>query len=138
MKNFAHGLLALLLIMGQAPAWAMRCGRASASEQEALRCIRVCAHSHALLTQHGKFSSVAEKACGGVQVSEGQAALAPQSLAPMQTLHPGLLLAQAPLIDLAQGAQSQILGRGPPLARPSQTRLSLPLAQAPPAAPLSV
>src|SRR5262245_9818027 len=73
MKKFLRVLFIAALALGQAPAWAQLCQPRCASKPS-LACLRACAKSKALLTEHGRYDSVGQ-ACGQVQLRFAQPAL---------------------------------------------------------------
>jgi hypothetical protein len=136
MKKLWVSLLALGLLLGQAPAWAMVCSQ-RCMPQASLVCLRACAKSKALLTHNGALPSVGQS-CGQVQVRLAQPSLAavtaPAMALPVSTYAPPLTVA------VVHAAEPFIVSQAhaPPCAGPAQAFLSVPVAQAPPAALLSV
>lgn len=136
MKRMLTSLLVLTLLLGQAPAWAMACGQ-RCMPSASLACLRVCAKSKDLLTQHGKLPSLGQ-GCGQVETRFAQPSLAAVVL-PSLTLPQSTFSAPVALTaSLAASIAFLQYAHAPPLAKPAQTILSVPVAQAPPVSLLSV
>ena len=131
MRKFAVLFLALVIFLGQAPAWALSraCMPMAAN---GLDCLRLCAKSAALLTQHNKFDSIGQ-ACSKVETRFAQPSLvattAPSLPMPAVTYAAPLNCASAisPSLNFVSRAHA------PPVRLPAQAILSVPVAQAPPA-----
>jgi hypothetical protein len=135
MKKFSIGLLALVLALGQAPAWAIVCEQ-RCMPQASLDCLRACAKSEALLTDNGALPNIG-RACGHVEASFAVPGLTTAS--PSLSLPVLAVTGLAPLAGPSSALSVQAArAHSPPLPSPSQIDLSVPLAQAPPAALLFV
>jgi hypothetical protein len=130
MQKISVLVLALVIFLGQAPAWAL--SRACMPmANSGLDCLRVCAKSEALLTQHGKYDSIGQ-ACSKVEarfarpslVAAAEPSLPLPRLAYAPPVSPGA--ASLPSITLVRRAHA------PPALLPAQAFLSVPVAQAPP------
>lgn len=130
MKRLLALTLALTILLGQAPAWALdRCMTMASS---GLACVRICTKSADLLTQHGKLPSVGQ-ACAKVVTRFAQpstAALIAPSLSVPAMTYP---VAAAPSLDLHASTSIARRAHAPPSALPAQAFLSVPVAQGPPA-----
>jgi hypothetical protein len=131
MKKIWSILLVSVLILGQAPAWALACSQ-RCMPQASLACLRACAKSKALLTHNGALPSLGQ-ACGRVETRFAQPSLAaiaaPALIVPSSNYAAPLVAAQQPLAVFTVRAQAH----APPCASPAQAFLSVPVAQAPPA-----
>lgn len=131
MQKFATFLLAIALLMGQAPAWALS-SRCTSMPTKSLDCVRLCTKSAALLTQGGKLAGIGQ-ACSKVETRFAHASLA-ATTAPALSV-PTLAFS----LPLSHGSGSQaslsLVSRAhaPPSPLPAQAFLSVPVAQAPPA-----
>jgi hypothetical protein len=110
---FAKVIVALLFGVSAVPSWA--CARdCRGSSSESLACVKLCAHSRALLTQDGKLASVGEMACSvaGVDAAPAlsSAGFELRAPSPAATLAP-VTVESLPAIPALAPAQT----RGPPL-----------------------
>jgi hypothetical protein len=130
MKKIWLTSLAIILGLGQAPAWALVC-KSACMPQASLACLRACAKSEALLTQGGALPNI------GAACAEVQARFALPSLAAVEA--PGLhlpvteFMASVMVVTLPTLSLSIVQrAHAPPSDWLSQAILSVPVAQAPP------
>lgn len=130
MKRLLTLVLAITLVLGQAPAWAL--DRCMTMAETGLACVRVCAKSADLLTQHGKLPSVGQ-VCAKVQARFAQpsvlASVAPSLSVPV--LPYGVV--SVPSVELQDVKTVAQRAHAPPSPLPAQAFLSVPVAQGPPA-----
>lgn len=112
MKRILQFSLAVLLVLGSAPAWSMQMGCARTGSAS-LACVRLCAHSAALLTQGGKLAGLGHADCSVSAHQSDDSLSVAQAKAPQAMDAPALAL--VPVFTAAPAASSLALDlRGPP------------------------
>lgn len=109
---FLRPLFALALAFSTLPAWSMQmaCARRGPAS---LACVRLCAHSAALLTQDGKLASLGHGDCSVRSQPSDDSLTAERAQAPQSVDALFCALAPAPVVTNAAPGASLCL-RGPP------------------------
>ena len=130
MKRLVTLALVLVVLLGQAPAWAMvgSCLRPMGS---GLACVRICAKSADLLTQHGKLPSLGQ-VCARVQTRFAQPGVVALNAPDLGLPILGYALPSAAIAGRKPTFAMIHRAHAPPGALPAQAVLSVPVAQAPP------
>jgi hypothetical protein len=127
MKKAFLSLLVFALALGQAPAWAMACGKPNS-----LACVKVCAQAQDRWTQGGKLDTLGQ-ATMRIQVREAAPSLAAASAAPIAAPAGETYAVFAAAAGPVSSALPAARAHAPPSLRPAQVLLSVPSSQAPPA-----
>lgn len=131
MKRLLTLVLALTVLLGQAPAWALA-NRCMPMDATGLNCLRVCAKSRDLLTQHGKLPSVGQ-ACARVETRFAQPSLSAVSLTELSIPLLAFCAAPSAAVQVQPSVAIARRAHAPPSTPVLQAILSVPLAQGPPA-----